>query len=49
MTEEDQEKEEHNKDKEELEKLGVGSTFNLLSQSDKKKKEEKKPEFRGFK
>jgi len=36
-------------DRAELEKLGVASTFGLLSQpGEKEKKEEKKPEFRGF-
>ncbi len=43
------ENEDLDKEKAELEKLGVSSTFGLLSEPGKKKKEEeKKPEFRGF-
>lgn len=44
------ENEDLDEEKAELEKLGVSSTFGLLSQKeDKKKEEEKKLEFRGFK
>ena len=50
MAEEDQEDQEDiKKEKEALDKLGVGSTFNLLSEhKDKKKEPEEKREFRGF-
>jgi hypothetical protein len=46
-----EEEEEVKKEKEALDNLGVGSTFNILSESkDKKKKEpEEKKEFIGFK
>jgi len=43
------ENEDLDEEKSELEKLGVSSTFGLLSKpGEKKEKEEKKPEFRGF-
>lgn len=37
------------KERDELNKLGVSSTFNLLKEHKKDEEEEKKPEFRGFK
>ncbi|MFX1276799.1 MAG: hypothetical protein ACFFBP_15910 [Promethearchaeota archaeon] len=36
------------KEKDEIERLGVSSTFNLLSESGRKKKPEEKKEFKGF-
>ena len=50
ISDEDQEDEEEvKKEKEALNKLGVGSTFNLLSEhKDKKKEPEEKRAFRGF-
>ena len=43
------ENEDLDEEKAELEKLGVSSTFGLLSKpGEKKKEEEKKPAFRGF-
>ncbi|MFX1312531.1 MAG: hypothetical protein ACFFHD_07960 [Promethearchaeota archaeon] len=51
MSEEEKEEEEQNIDLErkKLEKMGVNSTWDILSSKEKKKKEqEKKPSFRGF-
>ena len=50
MSDEEQENEEDvKKEKELIDSLGVSSTFNLLSDSEtKKKKPEKKREFKGF-
>ena len=36
------------KEKDQLDRLGVSSTWDVLTDSKKEKKEEKKPEFRGF-
>ncbi len=46
--EEETDSEDVKKEKEQLESLGVSSTWNVLTDSKKEKKEEKKPEFRGF-
>ena len=40
--------EEVKEERDELNKLGVSETWNLLTKPDTKKKEEKKPAFRGF-
>ena len=37
------------KEKSQLDNLGVSNTWHILTDSKKVKKEEKKPEFRGFK
>ena len=47
--EEESDSEEVKKEKEQLDSLGVSSTWNVLTDSKKEKKEEKKTEFRGFK
>ncbi len=47
--EEETDSEEIKKEKAQLEELGVSDTWNILTKPDSKKKEEKKPEFRGFK
>jgi hypothetical protein len=47
--EEESDSEEVKKEKAQLDSLGVSSTWNLLSETKKEKKEEKKTEFRGFK
>ncbi len=41
--------EEMKKEKAQLDDLGLSSTWNILTDSKKEKKEEKKTEFRGFK
>jgi len=49
MSEEDQENEHDvQKEKDEIERLGVSSTWNLLSESKPKKNKEEKKEFKGF-
>jgi len=49
MAEENQENEHDvQKEKDEIERLGVSSTWNLLSESKSKKKIEEKREFKGF-
>lgn len=40
--------EEVKEERDQLNKLGVSETWNLLTKPDTKKKEEKKPTFRGF-
>lgn len=40
--------EEVKEERDQLNKLGVSETWNLLTKPDTKKKEEKKPAFRGF-
>ena len=47
--EEESDSEEVKKGKAQLEELGVSDTWNVLTKPDAKKKEEKKPKFRGFK
>lgn len=47
--EQDSDSEDVKKEKAQLNDLGVSSTWNILTDSKKEKKEEKKPEFRGFK
>jgi hypothetical protein len=47
--EEESDSEEVKKEKAQLEELGVSDTWNILTDSKKEKKEEKKTEFRGFK
>ena len=46
--EEDSDSEEVKKEKAQLEELGVSDTWSVLTKPNSKKKEEKKPEFRGF-
>ncbi len=49
MSEENQENEHDvQKEKDEIERLGVTSTWNLLSESKPKKNTEEKKEFKGF-
>ena len=40
--------EDNKKERDQLNQLGVSDTWNLLTKPDIKKKEEKKPVFRGF-
>ncbi|MBA7694864.1 hypothetical protein ES703_103479 [subsurface metagenome] len=47
--EEETDSEEVKKEKAQLEELGVSDTWDVLTKPASKKKEEKKPEFRGFK
>ena len=47
--EEESDSEETKKEKAHLDDMGVSSTWNVLTDSKKEKKEEKKPEYRGFK
>jgi hypothetical protein len=46
--EDDYNDEEVKKEKEELQKLGVSDTWNLLTKPGSKKKEEKRSEYKGF-
>ncbi len=48
MDEDNSNSEEVKEERDELNKLGVSETWNLLTKPDTKKKEEKKPAFRGF-
>ncbi len=49
MSEEEQENDHDvKKEKDEIERLGVANTFNILSDSKKEKKSDEKREFRGF-
>ena len=46
---EDSDNEEVSKERAHLKELGVSDTWDILTKPNSKKKEEKKPEFRGFK
>ena len=48
MDEDNSNSEDVKEEREQLDKLGVSETWNLLTKPNTKKKEEKKPAFRGF-
>ena len=48
MDEDSSSEEDIKEERDQLNKMGVSDTWNLLTKPDTKKKEEKKPDFRGF-